>query len=383
MDTGFFESRNDPKNDPVLIWLNGGPGCSSLIGLFDSLGPSRIPDKSHKPARNAHSWNNNASVIFIEQPVNTGFSYSKNRINSSVAAANDMAAFLDLFFTKFKQYSTQPFHIAGQSYAGHWIPALGHEIVTKNYTNINLKSLLIGNGLTDCLSQYRHFAPMACGKGGHPAVLGAGDCKAMEDGVAKCEPYIKKCYDSLTESACSEATKVCNNAVFPIYGRSGRSHYDVRVRSGDEYKGYAPEWLNKAEVKKALGVESNRRYERCNGGVYQDVVGSGDWMLPRHRVIPEILTKIPVLAYSGDADFICAWLGNQAWTAALEWPGKQAFNEAKLTPISVNGKEYGKVKHANKFAFMQVYNAGHSVAQSQPEAGLDFVNRWMKGEWHT
>lgn len=111
---GFFESRNDPANDPVILWLNGGPGCSSLLGLFMELGPSWI-NKDLKPDYNKYSWNANASTIFLDQPVNVGYSYSSESVSSTEAAGEDVYAFLTLFFAKFPQYAKQDFHIAGES----------------------------------------------------------------------------------------------------------------------------------------------------------------------------------------------------------------------------------------------------------------------------
>ena len=117
----FFESRNEPSKDPIILWLNGGPGCSSLTGLFFELGPSSIgPDL--RPIHNPYSWNKNASVIFLDQPVNVGYSYSSNSISNTVSAGKDVYAFLELFFQKFPQFLQNEFHIAGESYAGHYIP---------------------------------------------------------------------------------------------------------------------------------------------------------------------------------------------------------------------------------------------------------------------
>ena len=102
----FFESRNDPKNDPVLLWLNGGPGCSSLTGLFMELGPSFI-NKKIEVDFNPSSWNANASVIFLDQPVNVGYSYSGNTVSNTIAAGKDVYALLTLFFKQFPEYATQ------------------------------------------------------------------------------------------------------------------------------------------------------------------------------------------------------------------------------------------------------------------------------------
>jgi len=117
ISVGFFESRNDPKNDPVVLWLNGGPGCSSLTGLFMELGPASI-DKNIKVVHNPASWNSNASVIFLDQPVNVGYSYSDSPVSTTQAAGKDVYAFLTMFFDKFPEYASQDFHITGESYAG-------------------------------------------------------------------------------------------------------------------------------------------------------------------------------------------------------------------------------------------------------------------------
>ena len=93
----FFESRNNPETDPVVLWLNGGPGCSSLTGLFLELGPSSI-DENLKLHANPYSWNSNASVIFLDQPVNVGFSYSSGSVNNTIAASKDVFALLTAIF---------------------------------------------------------------------------------------------------------------------------------------------------------------------------------------------------------------------------------------------------------------------------------------------
>lgn len=82
----FFESRDNPSKDPVLLWLTGGPGCSSSLGLFMELGPCSIPSRGGKLSEgppingtvwNPYSWNNGASIFFLDQPVDVGYSYSR------------------------------------------------------------------------------------------------------------------------------------------------------------------------------------------------------------------------------------------------------------------------------------------------------------------
>jgi len=383
----FFESRNDPKNDPVVLWLNGGPGCSSLTGLFLELGPSSI-DKKLKVINNEFSWNNNASVIFLDQPVNVGYSYSGNSVSNTVAAGKDVYALLTLFFHQFPEYAKQDFHIAGESYAGHYIPVFASEILSHKNRNINLKSVLIGNGLTDGYTQYEHYRPMACGKGGYPAVLDESECRSMDNALPRCQSLIKNCYDSGSVWSCVPASIYCNNALIGPYQRTGMNVYDIRGKCEDSNNlcysalGWISDYLNQKDVMDALGVEVDG-YESCNFDINRNFLFQGDWMQPFHRLVPNILKEIPVLIYAGDADYICNWLGNQAWTEALEWPGKKAFNDASIKDLKLSDadKEYGKVKAAGNFTFMQVYQAGHMVPMDQPENSLDFLNRWLSGEW--
>ncbi|KAJ4304230.1 hypothetical protein N0V88_001843 [Collariella sp. IMI 366227] len=367
----FFESRNDPKNDPVVLWLNGGPGCSSLTGLFLELGPSSI-DKELKIVNNEFSWNNNASVIFLDQPVNVGYSYSGSSVSNTVAAGKDVYALLSLFFHQFPEYAKQDFHIAGESYAGHYIPVFASEILSHKNRNINLKSVLIGNGLTDGLTQYEYYRPMACGEGGYPAVLSESECRSMDNALPRCQSLIKNCYDSGSVWSCVPASIYCNNAMIGPYQRTGQNVYDIRGKCEDSSNlcysglGYISDYLNQKSVMDALGAEVSS-YDSCNFDINRNF----------------LFQDPPVLIYAGDADYICNWLGNQAWTEALEWPGKKGFNQAKIKDLKLDNadKEYGKVKASGNFTFMQVYQAGHMVPMDQPENSLDFLNRWLGGEW--
>jgi cathepsin A (carboxypeptidase C) len=130
----------------------------------------------------------------------------------------------------------------------------------------------------------------------------------------------------------------------------------------------------------ALGAEVSS-YESCNFDINRNFLLNGDWMLPFHTFIPELLKEIPVLIYAGDADYICNWLGNQAWTEALEWSGKSKFNKADIKSFKVNGEEAGKYKAAGNFTFMQIYQAGHMVPFNQPDASLQMLNRWIGGKY--
>lgn len=395
----FFESRNDPQNDPTVLWLNGGPGCSSIgSGLLFENGPSSIvkaDNGSYSTKFNDFSWNSNANMLYLDQPVNTGYSYSANNVTTSAAASKDVIAFLDLFFTRYPEYAQQKFHISGESYGGHYIPVLASDIIHRQVQNpdekypFELESILIGNGLTDPLTQYKYYQPMACGDGGYKAILNATTCKTMNDSIPACESRIAKCYDNPSNtSACIDAQDVCDlSQLEPIYD-DGWNPYDVREKcpEGSDlcYPGMdvAAEYLNQTSVKEALGVPEWKDFESCNNTVNAQFGNAGDWMLPIQRNIEFLLKhRVPVLIYAGDKDFICNWLGNRAWTKEIDWPGADKFKAAEARPWNSTIGTAGEVTNWDVFTFLRVYNAGHMVPFDQPENALDMLNKWVQGDY--
>lgn len=381
----FFESRNDPKNDPIILWLNGGPGCSSMTGLMFELGPSNIA-KNIKPVHNPYSWNNNASVIFLDQPINVGYSYSSKLVSNTVAAGKDVYAFLQLFFKQFPEYLALPFHIAGESYAGHYIPVFANEILSHPKRNFNLTSVMIGNGLTDPLTQYPLYEPMACGAGGADAVLEDEQCQAMQDLLPRCLLLIESCYESGLVWSCVPASIYCNNAQMGPYQKTGRNVYDIRTMCGGldlcyEELGWIDEYFNLPEVMAALGAEVER-YDGCNFDINRNFLLAGDWMKPYQKQVTSLLDLgVPVLIYAGDKDFICNWLGNEAWLNALPWLGHEQFLAAPVRDWRVHGKSAGTVRNHRHFTFLRVFEAGHMVPHDQPANSLDMVNRWISGDY--
>jgi len=171
------------------------------------------------------------------------------------------------------------------------------------------------------------------------------------------------------------------------YQRSGRNPYDVRRDcSGNslcyDELDWISEYLNKKDVQDALGVEVSD-YQSCNFDINRNFLFQGDWMKPFHRLVPGILEQIPILIYAGDADFICNWLGNKAWTEALEWPGQKKYAAAPFDSLKLtaDGSKIGHVKSSGNFTFIQLHAGGHMVPYDQPEASLDMLNRWLFGEW--
>ncbi|CDP00769.1 unnamed protein product [Coffea canephora] len=145
---------------PLLIWLQGGPGCSSMLGNFYELGPWLVSSNvSVKP--NPGAWNRIFGLLFIDNPIGTGFSITASP-QEIPRNQHDVAKHLFIAIKKFIKlddlFKTRPIYVAGESYAGKYVPALGHYILTKNAmlpvsNRVNLAGVAIGNGITDPATQ--------------------------------------------------------------------------------------------------------------------------------------------------------------------------------------------------------------------------------------
>ncbi|KAK7304135.1 hypothetical protein RJT34_15208 [Clitoria ternatea] len=154
----FIEALEDPHSKPLVLWLNGGPGCSSIaFGQSEEIGPFHIKADSQTVYLNPYSWNRFANILFLDTPVGVGFSYTKNESdvlnNGDKRTAEDNLVFLLKWFERFPQYKGRDFFISGESYAGHYVPQLSQVIVKYNLVTkgnaINLKGFLVGNAVTD------------------------------------------------------------------------------------------------------------------------------------------------------------------------------------------------------------------------------------------
>ncbi|XP_058223311.1 serine carboxypeptidase 1-like isoform X1 [Rhododendron vialii] len=154
----FVESPKNSDTNPLVLWLNGGPGCSSLgYGAMEELGPFRVNSDGKTLFRNEYAWNDVANVIFLESPAGVGFSYSNTSSDYTTVGdkrtAEDSYTFLVNWLERFPQYKSRDFYIAGESYGGHYVPQLADTILSKNkitnQTVINLKGIAIGNAWID------------------------------------------------------------------------------------------------------------------------------------------------------------------------------------------------------------------------------------------
>ena len=379
----FFESRHDPSSSPTVAWLTGGPGCSSMLALFGENGPCTVNKDGKSTTINPYSWHNNANMFWIDQPPGTGFSEGDADSGEAEVAA-DMLGFLEAFFKALPQYNKN-FYIFGESYAGHYIPAIAAMLHRYNKKSpsllIDLKGVGIGNGLTAPSEQYKWYPLMAYNSTTAPQVVSKSEFEEMERAVDTCSTLIEVCnkFDGQNPT-CLAALIYCNVKLMKPYQDHGLNPYDMRLKCEKPPLCYdfgeIGKYLNRREVQETLGVSAN--WQECNFQVNMQFLY--DFMKDYDSLIPELLEDgIRVLIYAGDQDFICNWIGNKKWVMNLEWSGKEKFN-AQTDQLYKDARyeAIGYMREFGPLSFLQVFQAGHMVPMDQPEKSLFMFEDFIK-----
>ena len=410
----FVEAEEDAANAPLVFWTNGGPGCSGLIGFLTEQGPFR-PDSQGNLKMNDWRWNKIANMVFLEQPVGVGFSYSDNsddyKIGDSQAAKDNLQTILQ-FLIKFPQYSKVPLFITSESYGGHYMPTLAYQIVKYNEqqadaTKLNFKGFAVGNPYTDYYS-------------------GVG--AEMETYWGK-QLLPKPTWDKYVANGCLEVTNQFNNSMcstlildfmkkignlnpyaldYPVCVSqhqiwTTRMLYETSKMYNNEFSNaflalkdsyepcednYAANYLNDPDVKNALHVKSSIEWEECSRTVKYEYM---DKMLPMEHYYNELLNAVSdknlrIMVYSGDDDSVCGTIGTQKWLWTLGFPVKK---DEYWKVWKVDGQTAGYISqfdtpfsNESRLTFATVHFAGHEVPTYKPKEAFVLFQAYLNNDYN-
>ncbi|KAL0369903.1 UNVERIFIED_CONTAM: Serine carboxypeptidase 1 [Sesamum angustifolium] len=382
----FVESEGNPSKDPVVLWLNGGPGCSSFDGFVYEHGPFNFEaGKPHGSLPtlhlNAYSWSKVSSIIYLDSPAGVGLSYSGN----------------------VSDYETGDLKTATDT----------HTFLLKGY--------MVGNGVTDDHYDGNALVPFAHGMGLisdelYETVI--AECQgnfynptseSCEDKLAKVDELLKdiNIYDILEPCYHETPSRIqLNTRVPPSFRRLGETERPLPVRKrmfgrawpfrAPVRDGYVPTWpqilnseevpctddevanawLNNETVRKAIHAESASvagNWELCTDRItfYHDA-GS---MIKYHKNLTTRGIE-PIIQVVGDHDMCVPYTGSQAWTRSV---GYKTIDEWR--PWYVKEQVAGYVQgYDNNLSFLTVKGSGHTVPEYKPVEALAFYSRWLAGQ---
>ncbi|KAF1894623.1 hypothetical protein Lal_00033681 [Lupinus albus] len=380
----FVESQHSKAKRPLILWLNGGPGCSSLAyGAMEELGPFRVNSDGKTLQKNRYSWNHAANVLFLESPAGVGFSYSNTSSDYDSSGdrktATDNYIFLVNWLERFPEYKKRDFYITGESYGGHYVPQLAHTILHNNKkankTIINLKGIMIGNA----------------------AINDETDNRGMYDYLVS--------HAIVSDQTLHDIRTFCNfsSGTIPIQCPTALDEYNQDVLFIDIYNIYAPlcnnpnltafpkknsivadpcsgvythSYLNSANVQEALHANVTKLkydWESCSDLIFSSWGDSPSTTIP---LLQEFLTNgLGVWIYSGDIDGIVPVTSTKYSVKMMNFSTKTTWY-----PWFFN-REVGGYAEVYKegLTFATVRGAGHEVPRYQPGRSLSLIRHFLKG----
>lgn len=434
----MFEARNgNPTAAPLTVRLDGGPGASSMNGLFSEMGPCTI-DAAGNVVNNPLSFTQNSNVVFIDQPATVGFSFttltkaSQNpdtfvitptdtcttadpgcgtfsspdltlTSNSTVDAAAVFYKTMQGFMGAFPQYSANGVHINGQSYGGHYVPVFADHIVQQNKLNntgaiqIPLKSVTIEDGFFDTRVQFAAYFNYTVTPGNPYDLAPYNDTAEAQLfnnvwGPNGCQQQQAACNadppPANINEVCSAADDFCVTNVEQFFDiNAQRSEDDIRQLLPSPFPPmFYVSYLNQASVQAAIGASTN--FTPASVQVGTAFAGTGDDSRTGKLITDStsrLLSEgVTVAFFTGDADYDSNMIGAMmvADNVAAQTPEvAAAWAQAGFVDMSalLNGQVPGQTRQADHFSFTRVFFAGHFSAFNAPDAALLVQQRATAG----
>ncbi|XP_044491978.1 serine carboxypeptidase-like 34 [Mangifera indica] len=401
----FFEASSNPEEKPLLLWLNGGPGCSSIgYGEAEELGPFLTQKGKPELKLNPYRWNKAANLLFVESPVGVGFSYTNTSDDiaelGDTVTAKDSYAFLINWFKRFPQFKSHEFYIAGESYAGHYVPQLAEVIYDSNKkvskeNYINLKGFAVGNALLDDETDQTGMVDYAWDH----AVISDDLYKNLKahcnfsiinnQQSTGCSHALDRYFDvykiidmySLYSPTCVDgnSTSAVNRHLPIIHGVAPKlfSKYDGWHRKPAGYdpclSDYTEEYLNRPEVQKALHANVTKipyPWTHCSDKIsfWSDAPSS---ILP---IIEKLIAGgLRIWVYSGDTD---GRIPVTATRLTLRKLGLKILQEWR--PWYTDNRQVGGwTIDYDGVMFVTIRGAGHQVPTFAPKQSLQLVQHFL------
>ncbi|KAK3412253.1 hypothetical protein EUGRSUZ_I01040 [Eucalyptus grandis] len=393
----FIESERSPNDDPLLLWLTGGPGCSALSGLLFEIGPLQFDYSNSSGIRplfelNPYSWTKIANIIFLDAPVGTGFSYAMTwaayNINDTSSAAQTYE-FLRKWLLAHPKFLTNQLYISGDSYSGVVVPIIVKEIYDGNEAGreppMNLKGYVLGNPVTCEVKDISQRIPY-----GYKTALISDelyestktDCNGDYMNVDPTNgAYLRDlemvsiCLEKINlpqilEPKCSALSP---NHTRLKWSRSILKENIIDVISMPQQSKpwcrsynylYSYIWANDRNVQEALHIREGMKPEwnRCNESISytKDILNS----VVYHRYLSK--TSLRALIYSGDHDMGIPYVGTLDWIRSLNLtllgPWGPWYVDGQVAGYSILYLENNKYD----LTFTTIKGGGHTAPDINP-----------------
>ncbi|KAK3089116.1 hypothetical protein FSP39_000971 [Pinctada imbricata] len=355
----FIQSANpEPQYDPLVLWLNGGPGCSSMVGLLLEHGPFTLHNDGETLEMNPFSWNKVANMLYLEAPVGVGYSYTDQPIwiytDSMVAMDNHKA--LTHFFIKFPELKGNEFFMAGESYGGFFVPTLSSLVL--NDSSINFKGFAVGNGLLDWDwydTSVLYFLY------NHGAIIGEREWAEFH----------KECCMEGNYQRCNMNTSDACDRKDVLYWRELKASYPCVDTA------FLERYMNNERVREALHIPDRlESWTTCRNLVYYLYQYQKRNVLEEFRLV--VNSQKRVLVYNGDVDALVTYQANQWFIDDLGIMETRPYTAWGLKDEMGNFQNAGFWREYGNLRFVTIKGAGHKSPRDKPREALHVFNSFIK-----
>ncbi|KAJ0173344.1 hypothetical protein K1T71_011520 [Dendrolimus kikuchii] len=373
----YFPPFSKITTAPVVLWLQGGPGGSSLFGLFEEIGPIRA--KKGGFALRKYHWSLNYHLIFIDNPVGTGFSFTDDDngyCKDETCIGAGLYNAMQQFYMLFPNLRSNDFYITGESYAGKYIPALGITIHTENLKGevdrINLKGMAIGNGYCDPINQldygnylYQH------------GLIDDNQRSVFEKYQGQIMTEIKQgnwqAADILMDKLMDG--EMTNFSYFKEY-TGYQYYYNFLKTNNTEDMSIFTNLLQNDNVRRSVHVGGLP----FNDGELVQLHLVLDLLQSMAQIISELLNHYRIMFYNGQLDIVVAYPLTINFLHNLNFSSAVEYETAERKIWRVGDEIAGYAKKAGNLTDVLVRNAGHMVPADQPKWAFNLITRFINNK---
>ncbi|KAF8072930.1 SCPL50 [Scenedesmus sp. PABB004] len=389
----YYEADSVHPRDttPIVLWLQGGPGCSSLFGTFYLNGPFAL-SVDGVLRTNPGRWNRRYGMLFIDQPIGTGFSRAGSQAipREELTLAAHLYTALQGFYRAHPAFAARPLYITGESYAGKYAPSIAHYIIQAaaqaagtagklhrrralpddvEPPAFRLGGVAIGNGFTDAVAQTLVQAEVAFN-------MGLLDSRQR----AEAEAMQTEVVELVRNRNWVKARRASDALLGYITNSSATATLeDIRRDKAYDAEDRVSAYLNRAEVKANVGAPADIVYAACSKEV--DAAMGHDVMKSVAGLVPDILASSHLMLYQGQFDAECGVASNEAWISRLSWPGHTGFWNAERTfwrDPEFGDRVLGFVKSHARLSHVVIRNAGHMVPHDRPVVSQRMIEAFVE-----
>ncbi|KAI0855944.1 serine carboxypeptidase [Xylaria cubensis] len=404
----FFANSEGSEAKEILIWLNGGPGCSSFEGLIQENGPFQWQYGTYQPVPNPWAWNRLINTVWVEQPIGTGFSRGEVTATSEEDVAKQFLGFWKNFIETFSLQGYKVY-ITGESYAGAYCPYIASAMLDQNDTTYyDLSGMIIydpviGNDVVQdatttvpfvdyhhnlfpfnsSFNQHIHDLHNSCGFADyHDKYLtyppsGPQPSNYSDTVSDECNNLWQLVMDNvLSVNPCFDVYQVATTCplLWDVLGFPGSITYSPA--------GSGPLYFDREDVKRAIHADLNTTWEACSS---DDVFVNGtDTSDPTTwRVLPHVIdaTKNVIIGH-GTLDMILLPNGTLLSIQNMTWGGQLGFQKPPVEPFFVPYHKDATASdiytETDALALGSIAGAG-IMGTAHTERGLTFVSIDLSG----